>query len=1376
MEKLNSSFESNFINLYSETDIELLCENSLQCLKINDSKGLITNSKALLKSLLLISSHILASKAFLTLLSISEYFHSQGDSKNTYKYLSGANLLIYYIKDPESLLRFSSIKSKIFTKLSPVNYFSADNKKPVAPRQDLSVLVSDFSEVHNINSSLVPEKKPMKKLNRPSSGRRYLKSRPLSSTTLPTSVKKNNNLAKFYASRPSSAKKGKTSIMDFGEIYRNPSYFKLLDRDTEVLVNKHSSRDLAQNVEVLTPPRTPEGLVKIVLVDEMNYNTKEKKHQVKIFLENKEEKIKLRKEGERTKEEKIRKQSIETIKMIRERKVNDKKKETKVWAVKKDLDKKSKTEQQGKGYLTNLLNGRKKHFESGTNRNRKNKDPDKIIKPVVIHQEVSTIAEKIRKCVTIKIQITEIYLKKIIMIQSVFRGHLARERFLLMKFRKPVIRNCAGIVDFETLHIRIQKSSDIYIIKASNSLISYKQTLKSFDNTSFSIKNLSINSGQLIYSPIKRESSLKFIHCLKLETIFNKQKVSVCYSQNLKNKQLKAEIFLSDTNYELIIPTPPNKDLIFYITHEVNNYLILKENKLEISYPKTCIQKSLLYSVFCKQSNEYLHINIYRINTLDSVEIEVCTLNLSSYIQKLHFFKESIFNVLLKDSMFSYNSSLVYFLSLDLKSSASLYSKLNFRYIGSIKKQISSKEYLIRCFCTYSNKGKYLFECIGSDSGLIASVQLSEKEIKKFLIFEPKQIEPGIERLLTYFTIIKDRLVPIQQEKLSTKKLVQSMINIKVIRKIQIKFKARFMRNKENLESTNNIILFKLGKSINGVIYEFTIYKLESGLLIECLNSISKELSFKYLEKPLDYISALNKISDLRRLVDATKVVNGKLVLTRAKINIYSEDPENSIYFDTPFEDVESYDEGWPVLLKKELGGVWYILKGNVDENKDLIIKLMPLDKDGHSLWRKFGKEDIVKHVGIYDPKALIPSLRVSNGSIVTSDLVRYSVPALAEELLGIHVICKIGVKIKANMYLICASLSEDLENYENSELRFYARLNSSLERCRKTTISIAQASQATGIDSKSIFILSEYICKNMIVITNDEFYIDCSKPPMAVEKIVIKLQALIRGYRTRLAYFVKILCIFKEHVKIQTNSFTILVYILNSAHYLAAVNGIHVFKSKLSEKFMDNFYKSANKKVFVFEEVSKNLKNSDKRFTFLQNANIRDYIKRRPTIELAKASVVPNLVTFLRSSTIKRNENSTLLHTFEITPNFITYTTRIFQNDLRTYVEVSGAESFISKDIKTDVKDFENFVKFIHVDLVKQKIIFKDRTLLNRTIMIDGHKVSVIVFENKNGVYLDGFIIDTQKMSFIYLGENAKVNSVMTRLRIQSEKLVLRD
>ena len=1341
---------------FYDQEIDFLCNKILKLLDSKEFSSIIPDCKSLIRSLLFISNPQVACKTFAVLIGLAEIFHSKQDSINACKYLAGAEQILALVNQQDLVRDFEKIKNSVLT--------CAGNRETCRTGLgNLDFTVCEQKGVGVVGTDLRGKKDYFAgDFKRPATAGR----KGTWSQASPNSLELRYGI---NSTRPNSAKRSKKN-----KVWQNESVdftkFKISSFQSPMketlLINRkrYKSEDFSQKIDMMTPPRTPESLIKISIITDSKPDSKSDSKPESIINQ---KQIRPKSSRQKTFNKTVNpKSAYEKLKFTQNN--------PKPIKVSKIIQRPEASQEKRTAIKPNQLKDLNKPNFQNLNtqiiKTQENK-PKASIKS----EETIKINLKIKKCKIVYKEITKSFISNLVKLQAWVRGYLAREKFELMKKSKiKNFRYFAIILKNQILHIRVYKENEnimaVGFTANDTKRVSIDcENLKKVDPSNFHLSD----SGELLYSKLFNKDIYEFSLILTLQAIIQNTVTDVEYYLNKKKTLIKIKTNYLNNPYELSVQYTDKGNFEDYIKDSINNYLNINEDKLELDYNKSYSEKHLIYKVRCKQSNKILHIFIYNLITSERKEIEFCILDFSTPSKTLFFVPNEKFSSLIEDSILLNHNNFIYFLAIDHKNIGKTLERLNFRFIQSIKKQINNDDFIIRCFNHTTNKEKYLFECIHPEKTLIKSIQLSPKEIKKLFQISKDKIESSIDTILSSFCIKDLELTPIPIKKLSSKKLTNSVNFLNVLKRLQKRFRTRFIRNKKALENLDLTSIYSLSKLIQGTIYTFSIYKIEAGLIIEGCSS--SQTIFKYIKNPLDYVSVMNKISDLRKLIDATTIVNNKIVITRAHINIYADDPENSFYIETPFKpDKEQELKGWPVLTLKELNGAFYILKASIDTDKSMRVKLIPLKANLSPMTRLFSSEEIVKFLGIYDPKSLIPSLRISYGAIVTTDLVRYSVPVIVDELLNVHIISKIAVRYGSSLYLICVAFSEDPGNYELSELKFFAKLNSSLESCRKTIINISQAAQMTGIDSKSVSAIAEYISKNMIIINNEEFYIDCSKPPIVLDIFIIKLQAMIRGYRVRRKYHVKILLMFKENFKIQGSSFTILIYLIFSKTFLAAVKGFEIFKNQLNDKFMDQFYRSSNRKHFVFQEVLNNLKKSDKKFTFLHNNVNNHALRRRPTIELAQASVVPNLMSYIRRSSAKGNEDYELITNFSITPNLITFNVKVYKNEVRTFFEINHEGQVLTKNIDNGIKEYEIFAKLIHVDVDRKKIVIEDKSLFNRIVFVDGKKVSVIIFKNKNGLYVDGCILDGKKPSFIYLGENAKVNSIMTKLRISAGKLVL--
>ena len=264
-------------------------------------------------------------------------------------------------------------------------------------------------------------------------------------------------------------------------------------------------------------------------------------------------------------------------------------------------------------------------------------------------------------------------------------------------------------------------------------------------------------------------------------------------------------------------------------------------------------------------------------------------------------------------------------------------------------------------------------------------------------------------------------------------------------------------------------------------------------------------------------MSHFNKFSDLNKIIQAIRATNGKIAISRVIAKENSNDPFHSFFIEGHYKLPEkTLNKDWPIFLKKNLNGVDYIIQGNLDANKSLIATFIPTVNEHPSYTKTFTSLDIIRELGINDPKSFLSSLRISYHTIITSDIFTVSGVVNSDEIINSKAICKYSIRCGTYMFLIFASFNADCEDFDKNEISFYSRLNSSVENCRKTCINIVKAAEITGIDKKNFIGIAEFIIKNMIVINPEEFFIDCNKPKMNFSKFASKIQAFVRGFKAR--------------------------------------------------------------------------------------------------------------------------------------------------------------------------------------------------------------------------------------------------------------------
>ena len=398
-----------------------------------------------------------------------------------------------------------------------------------------------------------------------------------------------------------------------------------------------------------------------------------------------------------------------------------------------------------------------------------------------------------------------------------------------MKKSKTRKLQCFAIIlRGEVFHIRAYKINESFCVIGFNENGEKSVSIDCDNLTKVDPSNFYLsNSGELLYSKLLKKDTYEFSLILSLQAIILNLVADVEYYLNKKKNLIKLQTNFLEESYELLIPYIDKGNIEDYIKDSINNYLNITEGKLELDYKQSYSEKHLIYKVRCKQSNKILHIFIYNLITAERIEIEFCILDYSTPSKTVFFVPNEKFSSFIEDSISLNHTNFIYFLAIDHKNMGKTLERLNFRFIKSIKKQINDDDFVIGCFINTTNRERYLFECIHPEKTVIKSIQLSSKEIKKLFQIKKSKIESSIETILSSFCIKDLELSPIQIKRLSSKKLTQSIDFLRVLRRLQKRFRARFERNKKALSKLDFSSIFSISKLIQGTIYTFSIYKVE---------------------------------------------------------------------------------------------------------------------------------------------------------------------------------------------------------------------------------------------------------------------------------------------------------------------------------------------------------------------------------------------------------------------------------------------------------------------------------------------------------------------------------------------------------------------
>ena len=403
MEKKRVSSVINPKILFHDQEIDLICNKISKFLDTKELSSIIPDCKLLKRSLLFITNPQVASKSFAILIGLAANFHSKQDSANACKYLNGAEQILHLVDQQELLSEFEKIKSSVKRK--------AGNKELWKLRLEGMDNKSFEQKWHGVQRT---ERKGKNKdylaldLNRPATSvRKYtgsqgspgsFESRFGINTTRPNSAKRIIN-KKIW--KDDSLDLTKSKISSF-QLTRKESY--LINR------KKYKPENFSQRVDVLTPPKTPEGLLKLCILKDSKPESVIQKKQVrpkssraKTFNQTANHSS-THKKFKLTLNNPLLIQESKTIKMPE---TTREKNATIISNQFKDINK---------------LNTQNLSLKRINTKRNLPKAPD-------IDEESKEVKVKIKKCKIVYKEITKIFISNLVKLQAWIRGNLARERF-----------------------------------------------------------------------------------------------------------------------------------------------------------------------------------------------------------------------------------------------------------------------------------------------------------------------------------------------------------------------------------------------------------------------------------------------------------------------------------------------------------------------------------------------------------------------------------------------------------------------------------------------------------------------------------------------------------------------------------------------------------------------------------------------------------------------------------------------------------------------------------------------------------------------------------------------------------------------------------
>ncbi|OMJ68942.1 hypothetical protein SteCoe_33474 [Stentor coeruleus] len=169
---------------------------------------------------------------------------------------------------------------------------------------------------------------------------------------------------------------------------------------------------------------------------------------------------------------------------------------------------------------------------------------------------------------------------------------------------------------------------------------------------------------------------------------------------------------------------------------------------------------------------------------------------------------------------------------------------------------------------------------------------------------------------------------------------------------------------------------------------------------------------------------------------------------------------------------------------------------------------------------------------------------------------------------------------------------------------------------------------------------MADYIIRHMLMIKDGEIVLDETKASFDINKAVIKIQSMMRGYmaRKKTSKNVVMKFITKTKIKLKGKNFTILFYFHNREYKIFAVNGIEVYSLALQNSLIEA--NISNLEKFFASKVVPKLKLKEKNNKYVLGG-LKSLKKRNSELNPKKEVSNLDISSLASPKTFRMTENN---------------------------------------------------------------------------------------------------------------------------------------